>query len=124
MDTKIKVVSFFVLLFWFLSISTWTLLKSSLGVLLILYVIGYLLNIGIIPKYPKNNNFKITKPEYFQMFRWVLIGVGTFFIYFYLRDIVIKTFPNPTTQLFIGVGLLLFAAYFYDITKYGQNSFR
>jgi prepilin signal peptidase PulO-like enzyme (type II secretory pathway) len=119
MDKTIKIASFFVFLFWFLSLTEWTLLKSALAILLILYSMNYLLSFKFV-----NKKFAITKPEYYQMLRWVLIGVGSFFIYFYLRDLVIETFPNPTTQLFVGVGLLFIAAYFYDITQYGQNSFR
>jgi hypothetical protein len=60
----------------------------------------------------------ITSKEFKQISRWVILGVGTFFIYFYLREKVIEAFPNPNAQLIVGVALLLLAAYLFDITKY------
>lgn len=65
-------------------------------------------------------DYKITKREWRQMTRWVILGVGTFFIYFYLRDKVMEYFPNKDAQLFIGIALLLTAAYFFNITHYGD----
>ena len=62
---------------------------------------------------------KITKKEIRQMFRWLTLGVGTFFIYFYMREKVMEIFPDGHTQLIVGVILLFIAAYFFDITKYG-----
>ena len=53
------------------------------------------------------------------MFRWLTLGVGTFFIYFYMREKVMEIFPDGHTQLIVGVILLFIAAYFFDITKYG-----
>jgi len=60
----------------------------------------------------------ITKKEYRQMVRWVLIGVGTFFIYFYLKEKIVEIFPTKEVQLAIGIILLLIAAKYYNLNKY------
>ena len=63
--------------------------------------------------------YEITKKEQRQMVRWVLLGTGTFFIYFYLREVIMDMFPDKNIQLFVGIGLLLLAAKYFDLTKYG-----
>lgn len=61
---------------------------------------------------------QITMRENKQLIRWVLIGVGSFFLYGYFNRKLTGLFPEDEIQLFIGIGLLLIAAYFFNLTKY------
>ena len=60
----------------------------------------------------------IKKKEMFQLVRWVMTGVGSFFIYSYLRARIIILFPNEISQLVVGIGLLLVSAYMFNLNKY------
>jgi len=62
---------------------------------------------------------KITKQETNQMIKWVLTGLGTFFIYFYLKEQLMIIFPDIKAQLIVGIGILFIAAYFFNLNKYG-----
>jgi len=61
----------------------------------------------------------IEKRELRQLIRWITYGTGAFFIYFYLREKIKTTFPNPEVQLVVGLILVGLVAYYFNLTKYG-----
>lgn len=60
----------------------------------------------------------ITKGEIWQLMKWTLLWVGSWFVAYNLREIIASYFPTPEKQILFGVGVLLFVAYFWDIRRY------
>jgi len=60
----------------------------------------------------------IKKDEIWQLLKWNLLWVGSWFVAFNLREILSVQFPTPLSQMLFGIGILLFVAFFWDIRKY------
>lgn len=62
--------------------------------------------------------FVIYKDEIWQLGKWVLLWIGSWFVAFNLREILSTYFKTPESQMIFGIGVLLFVAFFWDIRKY------
>ena len=60
----------------------------------------------------------IHKEEIWQLLRWVLLWVGSWFVAYNLREKLAVYFPTPDNQILFGIGVLLFVAYFWDLRRY------
>jgi len=60
----------------------------------------------------------IQEGEIWQLVKWVLLWVGSWFVAYNLREILAVQFSTPQSQILFGIGILLFVAFFWDIRKY------